>query len=79
MGSAFAQLGRCIIAEDGGQPVLVREIAGILLPQLQHSTSKIKEQIATVDYITELAPFNIFPTDISLWSNYRQRASLISK
>ena len=79
IGSAIAQMGRCIVAEDGAQPVLVKEIGGALLPRLQRSTSKIKEQIATIDYIIELAPFNIFPTDISLWSNYGQRASLISE
>lgn len=79
IGSAFAQLGRCIIADDGDEPAHAIETVGGLLPQLQHSTSKIKEQIATIDYITELAPFSIFPTDISLWSNYRQRAALISE
>ena len=79
IGSAFAQLGRYILAEDGGQPAFAKEIGGALLPRLQRSTSKVKEQIATIDYIIELAPFNIFPTDISLWSNYGQRASLISE
>ena len=79
IGSAFTHLGRCMITEEGGEPAHITETVDSLLPQLQHSSSTIKEQIATIDYITELAPFNIFPTDISLWSNYRQRAVLISE
>ena len=79
IGSACTHLGCCIINEDVGEPAHITETVDSLLPQLQYSSSRIKEEIATIDYITELASFNIFPTDISLWSNYRQRAALVSE
>ncbi len=79
IGSRFAHLGRCLIAEHDVQPGLVTGITSSLLPQLQHSAYKIKEQMDTVEFVANLASFNIFPTDVSLWSNYRQRATLISK
>ena len=78
IGARFVQLGQAIMS-GGRQSSIATEISSSLLPQLQQSAYKIKEQIDTIDYITELAPFNISPTDISLWSNYRQRASLITK
>jgi hypothetical protein len=79
MGSRVVQIGRCLTTEEGIQASAVIETTKTLLPQLQHSSNKVSEQMDTIAYITELAPFSIVPTDVSLWSNYRQRASLITK
>lgn len=84
IGSQFIQLGRLLMTHNTSNAVRrsedpVREIANILLPQLEQSTTKVQQQIETIAFITEFAPFNILPTDISLWSNYKQRAFLICK
>ena len=78
IGSSIIPLGRCVLAGDLPSDT-ESDIDNVLLPQLRRSTHKIQEQIDTIDYVTELTPFNVVPTDVSLWSTYRQRTSLISK
>ena len=50
-----------------------------LLNQLQQSSRVISDQISAINHITSLASFTITPTDLALYSIYRQRASLILK
>ena len=77
MGAQVVQMGPCLLEDHRSDDITKAHSS--LLQQLQHSTRKVDEEVATIAFVTDLAPFNIVPTDTSLWSNYKQRASLVCK
>ena len=48
-----------------------------LLSQLDHSLQTIRNQLSSIAHILSLAPFAMTPTDLALYSIYKQRSSLI--
>lgn len=63
---------------EGGLDALVEQITK-LNRMIMESTKNCNDQADTIAWMVELAPFTIVPTDIALWSTYRQRAALIIK
>lgn len=50
-----------------------------IIAQIQQSAKQIQDQIHNIAYIKSLAPFEVHPTSIDLWCNYRQMVQLIVK
>lgn len=53
--------------------------AGVLLPLLESSSKNCSDQVANIKWVEELAAFRLIPTDVALWSNYRQRVELVTR
>jgi hypothetical protein len=75
----FVQIGRYLNHDDAESPEFILQVSDLLVKQMRDSANSVNEQIHTISWVAELAPFNILPTDVALWSNYQQRASLVSK
>ncbi|KEF57438.1 uncharacterized protein A1O9_05355 [Exophiala aquamarina CBS 119918] len=55
------------------------EHSNIIIAQVQQSARQVLGQIHNIAYIKTLAPFEVHPTTIDLWCNYRQMVQLIVK
>lgn len=51
----------------------------VLTRLLESSGNNCSDQLANIKWLQELALFQIVPTDVALWSIYRQRVQLVSK
>ena len=64
--------------EDGHDGNLLNDLAR--LNSLLHcSIRNCSDQTSTIKWLCELANFAIVPTDIALWTMYRQRSALVTK
>jgi hypothetical protein len=81
LAARFIQIGRYLNHrhDDAESIDFILQVADSLVTQMQNSANSVDEQIHTISWVAELAPFNILPTDVALWSNYQQRAGLVSK
>lgn len=81
LSSQILQMSRNLdrVLADAGILGFVTQVCDGLVDQFKDSANNINEQLQSIAFLTELVPFNIIPTDVSLWSNYKQRASLVSK
>lgn len=53
--------------------------ANAMYTQVRRSSEQVQEQINNIAYVKTLAPFEIHPTPIDIWCNYRQKMQLIVK
>lgn len=53
--------------------------AEVLIRLLQSSSNNCSGQIANISWLQELVAFSVVPTDMALWSNYRQRVGLVTR
>ena len=84
LGNRILRVGGLLFPTTGSTSGLdkVTEICDhcrILVSSLQFSTSKVDEQLATLQFVTSLAPFNVTPQPQDLWTNFRQMAELLIK
>jgi hypothetical protein len=81
LAARFLQIGRYLNHpnENDDSTSFILQVADSLVKQMRNSASSVDVQIHTISWVADLAPFNILPTDVALWSNYQQRASLVSK
>lgn len=64
--------------QEEAEDVIIEE-AGQLMQLLESSTQNCSGQVANTEWVKELAVFTFTPTDVALWSNYRQRMDLVTR
>ena len=82
LGNRILQIGGLLYSAPGVSPTLkditeIPEHCRTLSAAFQFSSGKVDEQLATLNYVTALAPFNVNPQPEDLWSNFRQMAELL--
>jgi hypothetical protein len=64
-------------SEESNKPI--HEGMSRLVKMMQTSANNCNDQTSTITWLTELAIFAVVPTDVALWSVYRQRVILTTK
>lgn len=64
--------------QEEAEDVII-EAAGQLMQLIESSTQNCSGQVANIEWVKELAAFTFTPTDVALWSNYRQRMDSVTR